>query len=131
LTTFGYFSVLYLTIINPVIPLICIAICNSFITTYTLAEISRTRKTENAGVAFGFVEVLDAFGSFAGNLSYGYLAATTKSYFAGSFGIFLASLCGTICLIRFSLKLPLLPCCISSTSTEDAQNNHHPYQQIP
>jgi hypothetical protein len=75
------------------------------------------------------VEVLDAFGSFAGNISYGYLAATTESYFAGSFGIFLASLCGTICLIRFSLKLPLLPCCMSRTENIQ-QNNRHSYQQI-
>jgi nitrate/nitrite transporter NarK len=88
------------------IPICLLSLSHSILTAFTLAEISRIISWHQAGIAFGFIEILDAIAGFVINLFFGWISETTKSYSFGLYVIFLSSLVGNIFLLYFTFYPP-------------------------
>ncbi|KDO22603.1 hypothetical protein SPRG_12583 [Saprolegnia parasitica CBS 223.65] len=65
---------------TPIVPLLLISLCLSTTPAVLMASIPLTIPKERFGIAFGIVEVLDAFGATCGNVLVGYLRDTTGAF---------------------------------------------------
>jgi MFS-type transporter involved in bile tolerance (Atg22 family) len=102
-TSVAYFLI-SLQSLNPTFPILLLSFSYSIYTAFTLAEISRIISWQQAGTAFGIVEIIDAIASFLGNILFGMIATWTEGYTVGSYGIMVASIAGNIVLLIYWSK---------------------------
>lgn len=85
LVVIGY-SVLLFASVDPMLPILLIALAQAALSTLILATIAAHLANSRAtGFAFGVIEALDGVANVVGNLMFGYLFSVTSSYFAGLF----------------------------------------------
>ncbi|CAK4672351.1 unnamed protein product [Aphanomyces euteiches] len=105
------YGLLLFTKTSPVVALLLVSVCLCATPTVLMACVPLTIPKSRYGLAFGIAEVVDATGSFTGNLFVGYLRDATGSYTAVMyflFGLawFLLGLCVLLaCLDRYNGNL--------------------------
>lgn len=116
-TVGGYYSLFMMKEIPKSVAVTMLALSHSIVSTFTLSEISRTIHFSTIGIAFGLVEILDAFGSLVGNYLFGYLSFIDNSYVIASLGLIITSLCGGLFLGVFIVReyAYTMKCCRSSS----------------
>lgn len=100
LAVLGYVVLLF-TPLDPILPLLLIALAQAALPTLILAIIgTHLVNCKATGFAFGVIEALDGVANVVGNLAFGYLSSVTSSYFAGLVCLLLLS-CTGLCIFVY------------------------------